>query len=127
MKETVTMTAGGHIDGDSIRARLQTKSLRQAKINLQQMIADHKSGKRAEKAKGNFASLPLRDAVAAYIADRQSRVAEKTFAIDRDRSKPLVEYFKDKRVKTITASDIAKYQRDRMDRKLSIRSINMEV
>lgn len=62
-----------------------------------------------------------------YVNERLGRVSERTSQIDKERGKPLLEFFEDKALRRITAKDIREYQRHRLSEGRSGRTVNMEV
>ena len=66
-------------------------------------------------------------AFAGYIAHRKLYSAEKTYSTDEQRSKPLLNFFGEFRLKRITAEMIEKFQQARAKSGVSGRTINLEV
>ena len=110
------------------RASLETRKWQDALRLHKEFEARVISGKQPGTAgRGSFADLPFSKAVAEYIQERVGRVAERTSQIDRERSKPLLEFLKDKSLRRIGAKDIREYQRHRLSAGRAGRTINMEV
>ena len=110
------------------RASLETRKWQDALRLHKEFEARVISGKQPGTAgRGSFADVPFSKAVAEYIQERVGRVAERTSQIDRERSKPLLEFLKDKSLRHIGAKDIREYQRHRLSGGRAGRTINMEV
>jgi integrase len=110
------------------RASLGTKKWQDALRLHKEFEARVVSGKQPGTApRGSFADVEFSKAVEEYIQGRIGRVAARTSQIDRERSKPLVEFFKDRPLRRIRANDISDYQRHRLSTGKSGRTINMEV
>jgi integrase len=110
------------------RASLGTKKWQDALRLHKEFEGRVISGKQPGTAgKGSFADCSFPKAVEEYIHERLGRVSERTSQIDRERSKPLLEFFGDKALRRIGAKDIRDYQRYRLSAGRSGRTINMEV
>jgi integrase len=110
------------------RASLGTKKWQDALHLHKEFEARVVSGKQPGTAgKGSFADMAFPRAVEEYIQGRLGRVAERTSQIDRERSKPLLEFFKERPLRRIAAREISDYQRHRLSAGRSGRTINMEV
>ena len=110
------------------RASLETRKWQDALRLHKEFEARVISGKQPGTAgRGSFPDLQFPQAVAEYVQERVGRVAERTSQIDRERSKPLLEFFKDKSLRRIGAKEIREYQRHRLAAGRAGRTINMEV
>ena len=110
------------------RASLGTKKWQDALRLHKEFEARVICGKQPGTAgRGSFADMEFSKALAEYIQERLGRVAERTSQIDRERSKPILEFFKDKSLRRIGAKEVREYQRHRLSAGRSGRTINMEV
>jgi integrase len=110
------------------RASLGTKKWQDALRLHKEFEARVISGKQPGTAgRGSLADMEFSKAVTEYIQERFGRVAERTSQIDRERAKPLLEFFKEKSLRRIGAKELREYQRHRLSAGRSGRTINMEV
>jgi integrase len=121
------------VNGIRYREALHTSDKREAKAIEKRRVSDIHAGKGASKAGREFARKPFRDAAEQYIVERKPFVSERTHQLDVERMKPLKLFFGDKPLLRIKASDIATYQRARLDGTVALsqagvapRTVNME-
>jgi integrase len=112
-------------NGVRYRLPLKTKNWQEALNKEKEEIAAIKSGKRGRKSTSAPGTLPL--AVAAYLEYRKLHSAPKTHTTDRERSRSLIKFFRDIRLRRINADGIADYQANRSASGISGRTINLEV
>jgi integrase len=74
-----------------------------------------------------FGRKPFRDAADAWVNERKGHVAERSIQFERERLKPLKEFFRDAPLDKIRADDIRAYQKSRLNAGRSGKTINMEV
>ena len=113
------------VNGVRYRLPLKTtnwqEALRREKEELA-AIAEGKAGKHGISTRQTFDA-----AVAAYVEKRKLYSAEKTYLTDEQRSRPLLKFFGDIRLRRITPDIIEKYQSERTKSGVSGRTVNLEV
>jgi integrase len=123
------------IDGTEYRESTKTTDRNKAKEYRQDRITEIKTGKGGKLSRQHFEA-----AIDAYVESRKLHVEPKTYQSDKDRAKPLKDYFKQTPLRRITADMIRDYQiqrkaamktvkTDEGDRQepLSNRTVNIEV
>jgi len=115
------------IRGERYRESLGTGDRREA-LNLEKKrIAEIQQGKAATAADRDFARLAFGDAADAFLAERPGHVSERSIQFEKERLKPLREFFRDKQIGKIRGDDIRAYQRARREAGLSNKTINMDI
>ncbi len=115
------------VRGERHRESLGTSDRREA-LNLERKrIAEIQQGKAASTADREFARLPFGEAADAFLKERPGHVSERSIQFEKERLKPLREFFGDKHIGKIRPDDIRAYQRARLDAGLSSKTINMDV
>lgn len=98
------------VNGTRYRQSLHTGNWQEAQRRQKALINSASEGKAAGPAgKGNFASLPLKDALQRFVELRVGRVSANTTRIDRERAKVLVRILGDTLVRKIDAETIRSY------------------
>jgi integrase len=113
------------IDGVRYRVPLHTKDEREAKRKEKDSIAEAKTGKLTQSGRA-FAHLAFSAAIERYTASRRPRLARRTIQTERERTKPLVAYFRATTLQTITTDDVLGYIADRKQAGISNATINRE-
>jgi integrase len=115
------------IRGERYRESLGTSDRREA-LNLEKKrIAEIQQGKAATAADREFARLLFGEAADAFLRERPGHVSERSVQFEKERLKPLKEFFGHKQVGKIRGDDIRAYQRTRLEAGLSSKTINMEI
>jgi integrase len=115
------------IRGERYRESLGTSDRREA-LNLEKKrIAEIQQGKAATAADREFARLVFGEAADAFLRERPGHVSERSVQFEKERLKPLKEFFEHKQVGKIRADDIRAYQRTRLEAGLSSKTINMDI
>jgi integrase len=123
------------IQGVRYREALGTTDERKAKGLEKNRIAEIVQGKNASRMDRDFARMGFSAAADAFVEERRPHVSDRTAQLDRERLKPLKQYFRDTPLTRINASHIATYQRARKSGEVSMvgglgvgnRTVNMEV
>jgi integrase len=115
------------VNGERYREALHTSDRREALALEKKRIAELQQGKGHTAADKDFARASFKDAAEAFIAERIGHVAQRTIQFERERVKPLSEFFGDKTITKIRADDVRAYQKMRREGGLSGKTINMEV
>ena len=117
------------VNGVRYREPLKTTNWKEAKHREKEklgLIAEGKAG-----AQGSAARQTFDAALDAYLDYRRLHSAGRTHKTDVEKSRPLLAFFgkggKDVRIRRITADLIAEYQRQRSEKGVAGRTINMEV
>jgi integrase len=74
-----------------------------------------------------FSDLPFAEAAELFRAERVAFLSDRTIQFEKERSRPLVEFFGTKPVRKIRADDIRAFQRVRLAAGRATKTINMEV
>jgi integrase len=114
------------VDGVRYREALNTTDRREALAKEKDRIAEIKAGKVAAPSGRAFSRLGFSEAAKIYQQDREGKVAERTTQFETERLRPLGQHFGDKPVRTISAQDIAAFQKARIAQGVSGRTVNME-
>jgi site-specific recombinase XerC len=115
------------IDGVRYRESLNTTDRREAKGLEKKRVGEIKQGQCVSKTGKEFARKPFSQAAKSFSEERAGHVVERTIQFERERLKPLVEYFMEKPLRKIQAEDVAAYQQARLKAGLSGKTINMDV
>ena len=71
--------------------------------------------------------MPFGEAAEAFLKERPGHISERSIQFEKERLKPLKEFFGDKSIGKIRGDDIRGYQRVRREAGLSSKTINMDV
>jgi integrase len=115
------------VHGIRYREALETTDRREALSTEKERISQIQQGKAASPSGKEFGRRPFGDAADGWIEGRKGHIAERSIQFEKERLRPLKEYFKDKPIKKIRADDIRAYQKQRLDAGRSGKTINMEV
>jgi integrase len=115
------------VDGVRYREALETTDRRKALSLEKDRIAEIQQGKGASPSGKAFARRPFSDVAEAWLGERKGHIAERSIQFEKERLKPLKEYFGLKALTKIRADDIRAYQKYRLDKGLSGKTINMEI
>jgi hypothetical protein len=127
------------VSGVRYREALHTSDRREASRLEKGRIAAILAGKSASKSGRAFARLPFGQAADRFCGDRALHVSARTSQLDRERLRPLRQFFGERPLARISADDIAAYQRVRVGGELSFcksalarrgvsnRTVNMEL
>jgi integrase len=74
-----------------------------------------------------YGSMTIASAMEAYIVERRAQVSSRMQAYWREQSRPLIKFFKDLKLKSITSLHISQYQNSRLDQGRAAKTINGEV
>jgi integrase len=115
------------VAGVRYRQSLETSDRREALAREKELIARIHEGKVAGATGRAYGRLLFNAAAERYQADRVGRVSPRTEQFEKERLKPLKDYFKGRMLARIAAEDIADFQKARIDAHISGRTVNMEV
>src|SRR5262249_52950808 len=115
------------VNGVRYREALDTTDRREAAALEKKKVAEIQQGKRPSQLGRDFGRMPFRDATRVFSEERKPHVAERTVQFERERMKPLIDFFGAKPVLKIQAEDVRAYQKSRKERGLSGKTINMEI
>lgn len=115
------------VNGERYREALHTSDRREALGFEKKRVAELQQGKGHTAADKDFARACFSDAAEAFIGERIGHVAQRTNQFERERIKPLSEFFGDKTIMKIRADDVRAYQKARRESGLSGKTINMEI
>jgi hypothetical protein len=113
------------VDGQRFRQSLDTTDWREAQAKEKALIAQASQGKLAPVTQ-QFSRLRLDEALDRYLADRSTRVAERSHRSESDHAKPLRAILGSTPVNRITAEAILGYIRERKAKGISNTTVNME-
>jgi integrase len=113
--------------GVRYRESLSTTDRREALGNEKKRVAEILQGKAATPADREFARMPFAEAAEAFLKERPGHVSERSIQFEKERLKPLKEFFGDQRIGKIRGHEIREYQRVRREAGLSSKTINMDV
>jgi len=117
------------INGVRYRLPLKTKNWQEARQREKEEVAAMAAGRSTHH--GPMSRKPFEDALDAYLDFRKLCSAPRTCSTDKEKSRPLREFFgergKNTQLRRITADHIVQYQVWRSGRGVSGRTINMEV
>ena len=108
-------------------ASLGTTDRREAFAIEKKRVAEIQQGKAATTADREFARMPFSEAAEAFLKERPGHVSERSIQFEKERLKPLKEFFGMKPIRKIRGDDIRGYQRARREAGLSNKTINMEI
>jgi integrase len=116
------------VNGQRYREPLNTTDWREARDSEKHRIAELTkrpldTGKRGR----TYGALDVETAVERYADERRAQVSRRMFAYWKENAKPLAAFFGSKKLRSITASDLAAYQNARADAGLAPKTINGEV
>jgi len=114
------------IHGVRYREALDTTDRREALALEKKRVGEIQQGKGATKSGREFARMPFPEAAKVFQEERRPHVADRTMQFETERLRPLKAFFGDKPVFRIRAEEVAAYQRTRLDKGVSGRTINME-
>ncbi|MBS1829165.1 MAG: site-specific integrase [Acidobacteria bacterium] len=115
------------VNGERYREALHTTDRREALAIEKKRVAEFQQGKTHSAADRDFARSPFHEAATAFVEERVGHVAPRTIQFEKERLKPLAEFFGNKHLMKIRAEDLRAYQRQRQQKGLSSKTINMEV
>ena len=114
------------VNGQRFRQPLKTTDWREAERNEKVLISQASAGKLAPTSQ-QFARLAFGEAADRYLADRESHLAARSVATEKQRLKPLRGYFRAITLTKITADAILAYIPERKRAGAANRTINMEL
>jgi integrase len=114
------------VNGNRYRNSLGTTDWREAKDKEEDLISNAKQGKIAPAAQ-RLSKLALKQAADIYLSEKRARNAPRTIQTERERLKPLTDYFGATSLNRISADAVRQYVVARKTANLSNRTINMEV
>jgi hypothetical protein len=114
------------VNGQRFRQPLKTTDWREAERNEKVLISQASAGKLAPTSQ-QFARLAFGEAADRYLGDRQSHLAPRSVVTEKQRLKPLREYFGATALTKITADAILAYIPERKRAGAANRTINMEL
>lgn len=115
------------VHGVRYREALGTTDRRQALNQEKERVSEIQQGRVASPDGKVFARRPFSEAADAWVEDRQGHIAERSLQFEKERLRPLKEYFADKPLLKIRADDIRAYQKLRLEAGRSNKTINMEI
>jgi hypothetical protein len=98
------------LNGQRYRQSLRTTDWREAQAREKQLIAQAIEGKLAPTSQG-FSRLPFSEAADRYLEGRGIEVSQITWQTERDRMKPLLDFFAGFRMHQITVDSVRSYLR----------------
>jgi integrase len=110
------------IDGVEYRESLKTTDRNEAKRRRQDRVTEIKNGQAGKLSRQHFEA-----AIEAYLKSRHLHVEPKTYQFDKERSKPLTNFFGKVPLRRITADLVTEYQVSRKKDGLSNATINKDV
>jgi len=114
------------VDGQRFRQSLETTDKREAKSKEKDLIAQAKAGKLAPWSQ-QFARLSFSEAAERYLADRIAHLAPRSIRTERERLKPLRDFFEATPLTRITADRVREYIGQRKQQGAVNRTVNMEI
>jgi integrase len=114
------------VNGERFRLPLDTSDRREASNKEKDLIGRAQQGKLAPTSL-QFARLSFGEAADRYQADRLAHLAPRTRSMEKDRLKPLRDYFGATSLNRISADAILSYIPQRKAGGLANRTINMEL
>jgi integrase len=114
------------VNGQRFRVSLDTSDWREAQRLQKERITEASQGKLAP-ASQQFARLAFGEAADRFLADRIPHLAARSIQTEKERSKPLKEYFGATALSRISADHILRYVVTRKDAGLSNKTINLEL
>jgi integrase len=115
------------IHGVRYREALDTTDRREALGLEKDRISEIQQGKGVSPSGKAFARRPFSDAAVAWLEERKGHIADRSIQFEKERLKPLSQYFGEKALRKIRADDIRAYQKHRLDKGLFGKTINMEI
>lgn len=114
------------VDGQHYRQSLDTSDWREAQSKEKDLIAQAKAGKLAPWSQ-QFAKLSFSEAAERYLADRIAHLAPRSIRTERERLKPMREFFEATPLTRITADSAREYVGQRKRQGAANRTVNMEI
>jgi len=114
------------VDGQRFRQSLETTDKREAKSKEKDLIAQAKAGKLAPWSQ-QFARLSFSEAAERYLADRIAHLAPRSIRTERERLKPMRDFFETTPLTRITADSAREYVGQRKQKGVANRTVNMEI
>lgn len=115
------------VRGVRYRESLATTDRREALGTEKKRIAEIQQGKATTGADREFARLPFGEAAEAFLKERPGHISKRSIQFEKERLKPLCEFFGEKAVGRIRGEDIRAFQTARREAGLSSKTINMDV
>jgi integrase len=115
------------INGERFQKSLGTTNWNEALSKKKEMEAEAQQGKLAPKAQTFGARLRFPDAADQYQAERKAHLAPRSIATEKERLKPLREYFAAAALKDISSGLIQAYIGHRKAANAANRTVNMEL
>lgn len=115
------------VNGVRYREALDTTDRRKALSLEKDRVSEIQQGKGASPSGKAFGRRPFSDVADAWLEERKGHIAERSIQFEKERLKPLREYFGRNTLAKIRADDIRSYQKHRLDKGLSGKTINMEI
>jgi integrase len=124
-KRGKTWWADFSVNGQRFRESLGTTDWRDAQAREKELIVQASQGKIAQSSQ-KFARLPFSQAADRYIADRLSHLSASSITTERERLKPLRDYFAAVTLIHISSEVIRAYVARRKQAGISNRTVNLE-
>ena len=115
------------VNGVRYREALDTTDKREAIALEKKRVGEIQQGRGASPSGKAFARRPFTAAADTWIEERKGHIAERSIQFEKERLKPLREYFGERAITRIRADEIRAYQKHRLDKGLSGKTINMEI
>ena len=113
------------VNGQRFRESLDTTDWREAQAQEKELIVQASQGKLAQSSQ-KFARLPFSEAADRYIADRLPHLSASSITTERERLKPLRDYFVAVTLISISSEVIRDYVARRKETGISNRTVNLE-
>ncbi len=115
-----------YLNGARYRQSLHTTDRREAVAREKELISQAEQGKLAPSSL-HFSRLAFSEAVDRFLDDRKAGLAARTIQTERERKKPLVDYFGAMPLHRIRTDDILAYRAARKQSGISNATINREL
>jgi integrase len=113
------------VNGQRFRESLDTTDWREAQAQEKELIVQASQGKLAQSSQ-KFARLPFSEAADRYIADRLPHLSASSITTERERLKPLRDYFAAVTLISVSSEVIREYVARRKEAGISNRTVNLE-
>jgi len=114
------------VNGQRYRASLDTTDWREAQSKEKELISQASQGRLATEHQ-HFGRLAFSHAADLYVAERLHHLAPRSMQTEKERLKPLKNFFASTSLSQIRAASVRQYVAERKAGSLSNRTINMEV
>lgn len=114
------------VNGQRFRQSLDTTDWREAQSSQKELIAQASDGKLAPTSQ-QFARLSFSEAADRYLAERIAHLAPRSIRTERERLKPMRDFFEATPLARITADSAREYVGQRKRQGAANRTVNMEI